>query len=536
MFGVAYITLLSLILSFIAHGCYVGWKLKKQLHILQLNSYFNSRYTRWLSNKKRQIFSFKELEPLLVLVGVFFQTPLVVLVLFLFVYLRLFLVRPITPEKKPLVFTARAIRLYAFNICLLAFLYSSIFIAWLYKGNIWLEVAIGLLVIYSFLVPFALILTNAMIYPIEKLIQSWYYRDAVRHIRKLDKLKIIGITGSFGKTTTKYVLNEILRHKFNVLKTPGSFNTTMGVTKIIRSELKPIHEAFVVEMSAKKLGDIKELCDLVNPKYGLITAIGEQHLETFKTLENIKKTKNELMESLPDDGIAFYNMDDANTASLASAAKCRVVKYGIDADNLDYRVDDLSIDGGGSTFSVTSTKSNELVSFQTKLLGKHNIYNIVGAIAVASELGIKLSEMVYPLRQLCAIPHRLELKKIGKGVVFIDDAFNSNPVGSKMALDVLKQISGQRKIIVTPGMIELGVKEEEYNEQFGEYIAEACDYVILVGKQQTLAIQKGLKTKNYLNKNLFVAVDFAAAKKHLDGMLQEGDVVLFENDLPDNYN
>ena len=535
MLGITYAVMFFFVLALIGYGCHTVWKIKKHLHILQLNSYFNRRYLGWLNNKKAQVFNLKELEPLLALVGMFFQGPLIVLVLFTLIYFRLFLIRPDLPEKKPLVFTPRATRLFVFNLGFLLAIYMGVIAIWWGKGDFWLEMSIGLLVICNFFAPFLLMLINLLLLPLEKIIQYWYFRDAYRYLRTLTNLKVIGITGSFGKTTTKYVLMEILRHRFNVLKTPGSYNTTMGITKVIRSELKPIHDVFVVEMGAKKPGDIREICELVQPQYGLITAIGEQHLEEFKTLENIKKTKNELIEALLEHGVAFFNMDDSSCRELASATKCRVVSYGIEADKLDYRILDITLDEHGSSFRVICARDNSQAIFQTKLLGKHNIYNILGAIAVAGDLGMPLSEMVYPLKQVSAIPHRLELKKVGNNIIFIDDAFNSNPVGSKMALEVLGQISGKRKIIITPGMIELGVKENEYNEHFGEYIAAVCDYVILVGKKQTLALQRGLKAKQYSEEKLFIAADFAMAKKHLEQILQAGDVVLFENDLPDNY-
>ena len=535
MLGITYAVMFFFVLALIGYGCHTVWKIKKQLHILQLNSYFNRRYLGWLNNKKAQVFNLKELEPLLALVGMFFQGPLIVLVLFTLIYFRLFLIRPDLPEKKPLVFTPRATRLFVFSLGFLLAIYMGVIAIWWGKGDFWLEMSIGLLVICNFFAPFLLMLINLLLLPLEKIIQYWYFRDAYRYLRTLTNLKVIGITGSFGKTTTKYVLMEILRHRFNVLKTPGSYNTTMGITKVIRSELKPIHDVFVVEMGAKKPGDIREICELVQPQYGLITAIGEQHLEEFKTLENIKKTKNELIEALLEHGVAFFNMDDSSCRELASATKCRVVSYGIEADKLDYSILDITLDEHGSSFRVICARDNSQAIFQTKLLGKHNIYNILGAIAVAGDLGMPLSEMVYPLKQVSAIPHRLELKKVGNNIIFIDDAFNSNPVGSKMALEVLGQISGKRKIIITPGMIELGVKENEYNEHFGEYIAAVCDYVILVGKKQTLALQRGLKAKQYSEEKLFIAADFAMAKKHLEQILQAGDVVLFENDLPDNY-
>jgi UDP-N-acetylmuramyl pentapeptide synthase len=538
MFSITtYVILVFFVLALISHGCYTAWKIKKHLHILQLNSYFNSRYFIWLKKRALQVFHIKDLAPLIALIGTFFQVPLIMLLLFVIIYFRLLLLRTKLPEKKPLVFTPRAMRLFSANMILLVMLEALLFILWWYRGDVWLVVALVILVIYNFLVPMILMLLNLLILPLEQLIQNWYFRDAYNQIRALSKLKVIGITGSFGKTTTKYVLAEILRQKFNTLKTPGSYNTTMGVTKVIRTDLKPTHEVFVVEMSAKKIGDIKEICDLVQPQYGLITAIGEQHLDTFKTLENIIDTKNELIESLSPNGVAFFNMDDVNCQALAKMAQCRVVRYGIEAASteLDYYIKDSKIDEHGSNFTVVRTRDNSQAIFQTKLLGKHNIYNMLGAIAVAAEFGMELREMLYPVRQLAAIPHRLELKHVGTDIIFIDDAFNSNPVGSKMALDVLEQISGKRKIIITPGMVELGAKEDEYNERLGEHIAAVCDYVILVGKEQTLALQRGLKTQVYAENALFVAVDFAQAKQHLEQILQAGDVVLFENDLPDNY-
>ncbi len=536
MSGITYAVLFFFILSLIGHASYSIWKIKKHLHMLQLNSYFNDRYSIWLYKKKAQVFAVKEVEPLIALVGMFFNSPLIVLLLFSLTYFRLFLGISKVPEKKPLVFTARATRLFVLSLGFLVVLYFALFVIWWYRGDRSLELAMGFLIIYNLGVPFVLMLGNIILWPLERFIQYEYFRSAGFYLATLTNLKIVGITGSFGKTTTKYILTEMLRHKFNTLKTPGSYNTTMGITKVIRSELKPIHEVFVVEMSAKKPGDIEEICRLVQPQYGLITAIGEQHLETFGTLENIKKTKNELIASLPSYGLAFLNMDDASCRELAATSKCHVITYGMEASNLDYMVTGLTLDEYGSNFKIIRARDHSETHFQTQLLGKHNIYNILGAVAVASELGVELSEMVYPLKQVAAIPHRLELKRVGKDIIFIDDAFNSNPIGSQVALEVLRQISGRRKIIITPGMVELGIKENEYNERLGESIAEVCDYVILVGEQQTLALQRGLKAKYYPDNKLFIAVDFASARKHLEQILQAGDVVLFENDLPDNYN
>ena len=538
MFNVTdYVVLVFFCLALLSHGCYSLWKIKKHLHILQLNSYVNGRYFVWLKQRVSQVFCFRELAPLLALIGMLFQVQLVILVLFVILYLRLFLLRSRLPEKKPLVFTARAKRLFSANVIFLLGIYLLLFWLWWSRGDIWLVIMLVLLVGYNFFLPIFLLLGNFIILPLEKLIQAWYFFDAYKLRRKMSNLKVIGITGSFGKTTTKYILTNILQQKFATLMTPGSYNTTMGVTKVMRAELKPQHDIFVAELSAKKPGDIQEICRLVHPQYGILTAIGEQHLETFKTLANIKNTKNELIQALPTDGIICCNVDDVNCRELAAAAKCRVIRYCITAteEQPDYYAIGLKTQAYGSSFTVVRARDNLQEVFQTKLLGRHNVSNILGAIALAAELGMELHSMVYPVRQLAAVPHRLELRRVRHGVVFIDDSFNSNPVGSKMAVEVLGQLPGKRKIIVTPGMIELGVKENEYNKRLGEYIAEVCDYVILIGKKQTAAIQEGLWAKNYAPKSCFIAADFGTAKLHLERTLKAGDVVLFENDLPDNY-
>ncbi len=535
MFIIAYSIWLFFVLALTGHALITIWKLRRHLHILQLNSYFNDRYLVWLYRRKSQIFGVKELEPLLALVGIFFHKPVVVLFLLTIIYFKNFLALPKITEKKPLVFTPRVIRLLVANMAVLGAIYLVLWLLLSINGGFEFELALVVLILYGFFQPFILIFINWILWPLEYFIQGRYVRDAHKYLRSFAKLKVVGITGSFGKTTTKYIIAELLKQKFNTLKTPGSYNTLMGVTKIIRTELKPIHEIFVVEMSAKNPGDIQEICELVTPQYGIITAIGKQHLETFKNIENIKNTKSELIRSLPENGVAFFNLDDPYSRDLIGLTKARVVTYGVDSVEADYRVSALAIDGSGSNFTVVRSKDKVTQEFKTKLLGRYNIHNLVGAIAVAAELGVELVDMVYPIKQVRAVPHRLELKKVGRDIIFIDDAFNANPIGSKMALEVLGDIAGKRKIIVTPGMIELGEEEEEYNKAFGENIASVCDYVILVGEKQTLPIQQGLLHKSYPPNQLFVAQDFAAAKKHLEDILQSGDVVLFENDLPDNY-
>jgi len=521
-----------IILVLLSHFVYTAWLLKKDLHILQLNSYFNDRCLQWLRAKWTLVFPEYNLLPLFAIpLSLLLPKFSVLLYLFTAYLVVLFKKREQGQEKKPLVFTPRAVRLYVTCILFLAFIDVVIWF-WLgFTPRIYLFLSIIVLATFSYFSCLLLFFSNYFLTPLEKVITFYYFNDAKKRLQWLRNLKVIGITGSFGKTSTKHILNEILRHKYNILSLPGSFNTPMGIAKIVRTELKPTHEIFVAELSAKKSGDIRELCELVHPKFGVITAIGEQHLETFKSLENIKQTKNELIEALPEDGTAFFNMDNEHCRVLAKLTRRKSIYYGVDADNLDYKASNIQVNADGSNFIVKKA-NGETATFQTKLLGKHNVYNILAAVAVASELGMDFKDMLYPIRQLSPVEHRLELRKIGPGATLLDDTFNSNPIGSKIALDVLASMTGARKIIITPGMVELGEKEYELNSKFGEYIADVCDYAILVGKKQSIAILEGLKKKHFSEQAYFIAQDFQDAYRHLLGFLQKDDVVLFENDLP----
>jgi UDP-N-acetylmuramoyl-tripeptide--D-alanyl-D-alanine ligase len=514
---------LLLIVSFI----YIGNKIKKSLHMLQLNSYRNERFMRWINNNKGKVFRKRDL---LLFVGVVLyavdQQLLGILVMTL-IYAVLFLTREKAPEKKKLVVTARVKRLITTN-AVLVLLVSGLGVL---SGDLLLMIILSII---SFLTYFVVLIANTINLPIEKQINQYYFNDAERIIKQSGNLDVVGITGSYGKTSVKHIVNTVLSSHYNVLMTPESYNTKLGVTVTIRNMLKPIHEIFIAEMGAKQENDIQEICDLVHQKYGILTAVGEQHLETFKTLDNIKKTKFELIESLPSDGIGFLNKDDENIMSYEVKNNCRLVYYGIDTSELDYRAEEIRYSSKGSHFKVVK-KDGSSAEFQTKLLGKHNIYNILAAVALGSELGISLDKLALAVRKAQPVKHRLEIKQRSGNVTVIDDSFKSNPRGSKMALEVLGQMEG-KKILVTPGMIELGDKEYELNKAFGGYAADTCDYVVLVGEKQTKPIQDGLKEKGYPESQIYIAKHLNDGISHLNAITEPGSIILFENDLPDNFN
>ena len=351
---------------------------------------------------------------------------------------------------------------------------------------------------------------------------------------KMMNIPVIGITGSYGKTSSKNIVNDILSIKFNSFATPQNFNTPYGLIRSINNYLDKFNDVFIAEMGAFKVGEIKTTCKLMNPTHGILTQIGEAHLESFGSRENIQKGKFELIESLPSGGIAILNADDEWQVSYKlKNNKCKVLWIGIDND-ADINALNINLSGKGTDFDVKFKNDDILYHFHTRLLGKHNVYNLLSGILLGKELGMNISELQRGVNSVKTIEHRLELKKSGT-INIIDDAYNSNPVGSKMALDVLKLMPGL-KIVVTPGMIELGDKQYELNKKFGEYISESADYVILVGKEQTKPIYDGLIEKGYNGDKIYIinnVVDAFSIMRKLD----EGNTcVLLENDLPDLFN
>ena len=306
----------------------------------------------------------------------------------------------------------------------------------------------------------------------------------------------------------------------------------MGLSRVINEQLKGEHQIFIAEMGARHVGDIKELCDLVHPKYGLLTSVGPQHLETFGSIENIAGTKYELIEALPEDGIAFFSSDGSYVDRLF--AKCEREKYrvGFNPDRQPYMLaTDIEVGPQGSRFTLKCADGEEL-RCRTRLLGKHNIQNIALCAAVARKLGLTMEEIARGVRVVEPIEHRLQL--IPGAMTIIDDAFNSNPAGSQEALNVLSGFSG-RRIIVTPGMVEQGAKEDELNYAFGTQMVNCVDVAILVGPNHTKPILQGLVDSGFSRDDIHVVSELDEASALLRAIGRPGDTVLFENDLPDNY-
>ena len=463
------------------------------MHMFQLSSYQWPGYIRWLKSEG----------------GGF----LLNLVPFL----------PRGKAKKPLKLTSRVWRLFAG----LALILTGIAVgAHLAGGWIrYLILAAGYVGVFFFLP-----LANWVLWPVQKVINTWYIRDAQKRLHP--GLTVIGVTGSYGKTSVKTYIAQLLSVKFNVLATPASYNTPMGVVRAIREKLEPSHSVFVCEMGARHVGDIKEVCRIVPPRLGVLTAIGPQHLETFKSLENVVKTKFELIGALPPDGTAFFCW--GNEHIRGHAENRPAVRYAVLEDaTLDIRAENLTAGAKGLSFDIV-TKTGERERFICGLLGKHNVENVTAAIAVALYMGIPLRDMVPAVRGLKPAKHRLELLPRGQGLTVIDDAYNANPAGAAAALDALSMFAGV-KVIITPGMVELGGAEEAENRAFGGKIAQVCDYAALVGEKRAEPILKGVLDAGYDRERVRVFASFDEAYSWAVSVGGGEKVILLENDLPDNY-
>lgn len=497
------------------------------MHMFQLNSYKPKEHKAWLkaSDNQKKMWRIKVQFTVAIILYMFAGIIGKIMTIAIFVFMAI-MNRPIK-AKKPLVYTKRVKRMLITSYVIYALFILACVI---FSAN---SLVVGLILVYIIIfIPDFVLIANFINKPIENSINNSFINEARDMINAMPNLTVIGVTGSYGKTSVKFYLQKLLSAKYNVLVTPENFNTTLGVVRTIREHLRATHEIFVCEMGAKNIGDIKEICDLVHPTHGVITSIGPQHLESFLSVDNVIKTKFELADSVGKKGHVFLNYDNNYIAN--HKIDNNIVTYGIHHEACDYRPYDVTVSSKGSTFKLKDNDGTEW-EFTTKLIGEHNVVNIAGAIAVAHTLGVPMDALVMQVRRLEGVPHRLQLIK-GNHALIIDDAYNSNPSGAKAALDTLNTFDGI-KIVVTPGMVELGSKQYECNKIFGTQIAEICDYVILVGPKQTAPIQDGLKEANYPATQTYVAENLTDALAYVEKLNTNGvqKIVLLENDLPDNY-
>ncbi len=523
-----------------------GWRwLARLLHMLQGGGYYQRHFVRWLLQAGRRhqiIFTAALLWPLLT-VGL--QTtswpawlPLLGLVAWGLVALLWLLRFRAPPAKRPLRWTKKALAL-AVLVCLQVLLAAGALAVIGFQvggasgGAVGLSLGLG---VGLALLPALLALATLAVWPAQVLGAALLLRAARRKLRA-SNARVIGITGSYGKTSTKEFVSTLLAARYRVLKTPESYNTALGIARVLLRDLRPDHDYMVVELGAYKPGEIRRLCQLVRPRIGVLTAIGPQHLERFGSIERIAAAKYELIESLPADGVAVFNADDPRCRALADRTAGQVIRYSVqEPPGPDVNLAAGPVEHGQRCASFTVQADDGAAQPVTvALLGLTNVSNVVAAAAVARLCGLSLAEIASAARDIEPVPHRLQPIDGAGGVLVIDDAYNSNPVGAAAALDVLAAVPGRRKVLVTPGMVELGERHAVEHKTLGRRAAAVCDTVVLVGPARTAPILAGLRAAAFPPEHVVVVASLAEATARLATLLGPGDVVLFENDLPDTY-
>lgn len=525
------------------------WRIRLQVRFFQLEEYQNHRFLAWLQTKRARWL------PNMLLIGaalglglgvflslVGLAETLVLVILWLIAGGIAAYAPPATEVKKAFVATQRARRLLASAFALavllngLGALILGSFIA--SESNI--IFAQGVLGIVTLLLsPLALPAANILMYPVEASLRQGFVRKARRRLQEAQPT-VIGITGSYGKTSTKHYLAHILAGRYRVIATPKSYNTLMGVCLTINNDLDPTagYQYFVVEMGAYIPGEIERICKLTKPSISIVIAVGPQHLERFGSLDNIQKAKYEIIAGLDPDGIGIFNFDDNRVREMETRGHPQR-RYGVSyadplhpdarlvAKNIQHTLDGLH-------FIVADRQSGEERPFRTTLIGLHNVTNILLASTAALETGMTLKEIALRVASLEPAEHRLRSNILPNGITLIDDAYNTNPVGAANALQVLALHQG-RRVVVTPGMVELADIQDEENHKLGTIAAQHATDIILVGREQTKAIAAGVQSTDFDPAHLLIVDTVQEAIDWYQSTLKSGDAILFLNDLADNY-
>ena len=505
-------------------------RLLTYLHIYQQEEYDSVRFIRWLIGRR----SFDTRATLGIFVigvvqiyGAFPGFLAGILAVLILIVTCLVEKDPRYAGKKPLVMTARAKRVY---FSALVFVLAVGLAICLSRA----PVIVWILAIQ--IVPFALTAGNLVLAPYENTTQKRFWSEAHNKLLSL-KPVTIGITGSYGKTSTKHLLGHILETQAPTLITPGSVNTPMGIARIVRERLAAHHRFFVCEMGAYGPGSIERLCRLAPPSIGVITAIGMAHYERFKSLETVAQTKFELAQAVAARNgsvvIAEQVLEFSPARSFFTGYREKTLVVGSGAD-CAMRITSKEQTDSGIEANVDWKGAS--YTLRAPLYGEHHITNMVLAFATACALGVAPEDAIIALASVPQISHRLEVKRGPNGARMIDDAYNSNPAGFASALRLLDALNrnGGRRVLVTPGMVELGPAHHEEHRKLGLLAGNFADVLLPVAPERIQALTTAYASSNP-NGTIVSCPDFATADAWLRANLGPSDTVLLENDLPDLY-
>ncbi len=435
---------------------------------------------------------------------------------------------PRASGKIPLRLTWRARRIL--TIAFVLALFAWIVFGWSNAAG--LRAAFIASAVVSALFPLFLVAANLLLAPYERHVKRSYEADALQRVKKI-KPFIIGITGSYGKSSTKAMLAHILQFHGPTLAAPGSINTLMGLTRHIREELVAGHQFMIVEMGAFETGSIRRLCQLTPPSAGLITAVGDMHLKRFGSTDEIIKAKSELAFALRPDSLLVVNADSLGALQIARRAKhCRVLLYGeTSSEPLDTRLEQVQFSRHGTSFVLWTT--DRVFSCFTPLLGRPMILNVAGAFTMARDVGIDPDVIVAALPTLRPVSNRLEVVE-ERGVTWVRDAYNSNPSGFRAALEVAAALPATRRFLATPGVIEFGADQFAINRALSREAAVVCDKTLVVSDANRAAFVAGHRDAGCEDR-LVPVLNRSEAFRWLYETVKDGDAIILENDLPDLY-
>jgi UDP-N-acetylmuramoyl-tripeptide--D-alanyl-D-alanine ligase len=441
-------------------------------------------------------------------------------------------------KRKQLVYTTKAILLSAFAWG--SFIWSLISSAWVayLTGVPGIVAAILGFVVSPFIVPYMLFVLIIALNWLQKPIEAYIIADAKRKLQKHPAVRI-GIAGSFGKTTMREILKAVLAEGKRVASPPGSHNTPLAIARFIRG-LSGNEEVLIFELGEYYPGDIKKLCNFVDPNWGVITGVNEAHLERFGTIEKAASTIFELevylkskagsymKGSLTQERLVYVNADGIARPPQDASSH---VFYGR-TGTYSWKVESATTGIEGTQIGFSHNGKN--IQAHSRLLGLHNVGPLSAAADIASRLGLGIDQISKGIAATKPFEHRMEPRTDG-GVIWIDDSYNGNPDGAAAAIDFLTTLKGHRRWYVTPGLVEMGSRKEEVHREMGRKLAEAgIEKVVLIKDSVTPFIAEGLKAAGYAGD--IVWYDFGpTAFNALPKMTVAGDVVLIQNDWPDQY-
>ncbi len=419
-------------------------------------------------------------------------------------------------KRKKIVWTPKARLINIVSVMIFSLLVAYFLVKY---GSLGALIILLMILFLPFLIGFSLIIIK----PLDIILKARKIKKA-KSILESKRPIVIGITGSYGKTSAKEILNSILAEKFKVLKTPENVNTDIGIANFIIKEKEKLRtsDIFIVEMGAYQIGDIAKICEMVGPDYSILTGINESHLERFGSLENIVNGKFELPERTKK--ISFVNFDDENIKNNLEKFKTgEYVKVSADAATAV----NIKENFGGLEFVYENEK------FFTKLLAEHNIVLIILATELARKLGMNLEETRRGVEKIETLPNRLNpIYNNQSNIWIIDDSYNANFDGILSGLEVLERAKG-RKVVLTPGLVELGEKLKEIHKRIGKAYAAEADMVLLIKNSVAPHIIEGMEKNNFRDYKVYNNTE--EAHNDLKNILKFGDTIIFQNDWPDNY-